>query len=207
MPLGVVLAEFQASAAQCDNLIANAHGLAAGTPILPAIDQQQITVAAFLNLFIAWETFLESSLIEFATGSATLSGIMPVKYLSPINRDAAGQLIVGAGRQFFDYGNHEHVLQIVKQYLQNGYPYEPHLSSVYGDLSDLRTMRNASAHITANTQLKLESVAQCIFGVPQIGITLYRLLVTVDPRSGGGETIFIADRNKLLVSAELIARG
>ena len=30
---------------------------------------KQITVAGFMNMFIAWETFLESSLVELMTGA------------------------------------------------------------------------------------------------------------------------------------------
>jgi hypothetical protein len=40
----------------------------ANSPFLPPIDRQQITVAALLNMFIAWESFLEASLVELMTG-------------------------------------------------------------------------------------------------------------------------------------------
>ena len=61
MSLADTLATFQASALQCDHLIANAHHAdAAGVAVLPALDQRQITVAAFLNLFVSWETFWRS---------------------------------------------------------------------------------------------------------------------------------------------------
>lgn len=69
MPIAQVLADFRAEIAQCESLIANAHKVdATGVQVLPTIDQQQITVAAFLNMFIAWETFLEAALCEFMTG-------------------------------------------------------------------------------------------------------------------------------------------
>ena len=69
MPLTAVLNEFNSGLAQCDSLIANAHQAnSAGVAILPLLDRQQITVAAFLNMFIAWETFLESSLTAFMVG-------------------------------------------------------------------------------------------------------------------------------------------
>jgi hypothetical protein len=207
VPLARALADFKASTAQCESLIANAHKADhTGSPMLPAIDQQQITVAAFLNIFIAWESFLESSLTELMTGAKTISGNNPVKYVSPTNLSAARELIIGVMR-YFDYGNHQYFKKVVSIYFHNGYPYEPHLSAIFSELYDLRTMRNASAHISSSTQTALESLATRIFGRPRPGITLYQLLTSIDPRSGTDETVFSAYKNKLVVTAELIAQG
>jgi hypothetical protein len=205
--LSQILGEFKGSIAQCDSLISNAHKVdPTGVPLLPTLDQQQITVAAFLNLFIAWETFLESSLIDLMTGAPTVSGRAPNRYVIPPHAAAAGELIVWMGK-FFDYGNHQNMKKAVGMYFENGYPFEPHLSSIYSDLSDLRTMRNASAHISSSTQTALESLAVRILGTPHSGITLYQLLTMTDPRSATKGTIFLTYRDKLVVAAELIAQG
>ena len=207
MSLSQILHEFKGSIAQCDSLITNAHKTdATGAPLLPTLDQQQITVAAFLNMFIAWETFLESSLMELMTGSPTVSGRTPNRYVRPPNAAASGELIAWMGK-YFDYGNHQNTIKAVGMYFENGYPYEPHLSAIYSDLSDLRTMRNASAHISSSTQTALESLAVRIVGNPQPGISLYQLLTMIDPRSTARGTIFLTYRDKLAVAAELIAQG
>jgi hypothetical protein len=176
-----------------------------GAALLPAVDRRQITVAAFLNLYIAWETFLESSLTEFMIGSPAISGALPVKYVSPPNIAAARALIIGVQR-YFDYGNHDYVRRVVSMYFQNRYPYEPHLSGISSDLADLRTMRNASAHITSTTQTALDNLAVRLFGQPHQNIDLHALLTAIDP-SSPGDTVFVTYRNKLLVTAELIAQG
>ena len=135
MPLANALAIFKADVAQCDSLIATAHSTdAAGNALFSIVDRRQITVAAFLNLYVAWETFLESSLAELMVGNATLSGSVPVKYVSPVSVDAARELVIGAQR-YFDYGNHDYVRRVVRMYFQNGYPYEPHLSAINSDLN------------------------------------------------------------------------
>lgn len=207
MLLADTLATFQASAAQCDCLVANAHQVhATGVALLPAQDQRQITVAAFLNLFVSWETFLEESLIELMVGAPTVSGQTPVRYVSPPTVEAARRLVIGVQR-YFDYGNHDNVRKIVSMYFENGYPFEPHLSAINTDLSDLRTMRNASAHITSTTQAALEGLAQRVFSIPRPGIDLYTLLTTADPRSALGVTVFAESREKLLVVAGLVANG
>ncbi len=203
----MALATFQANASQCSSLIANAHRIdAVGVAVIPVLDQRQITVAAFLNLFVSWEAFLEESLVKLMAGSPTISGRVPTRYVSPPTVETARCLVIGVQR-YFDYGNHDYVRKIVSMYFDNGYPFEPHLSAISTDLSDLRTMRNASAHITSVTQRALESLAQRIFSTPRSGIDLYSLLMTVDPRSAVGNTVFAEYREKLLVVAGLVANG
>jgi hypothetical protein len=207
MPLDPILAEFKASLAQCESLIANAHKTdAGGAPILSRLDHKQITIAAFLNMFIAWEAFLESSMAGLMAGDRTISGAAPVKYVMPLNTDAARELVVGIMR-YFDYGNHDHIRKIVRIYFRDGYPYEPHLSAIFSDLADLRTMRNACAHITATTQTALDALVLRIFSGPMPGIDLYQLLTAIDPRSTVGGTVFDTYKTKLIVAAELIAQG
>lgn len=207
MTLADVLNEFRANVAQCDTLIANAHQTdATGHALLPLLDRKQITVAAFLNLFIAWETFLEFSLTRLMMGDATLSGRSPVRYVSPASPEAARSLVIGVNR-YFDYGNHDYFKKMVNMYFQGGYPYEPHLSSIIMDLADIRTMRNASAHITSTTQTALESLAIRVLSHPSPNIDLYAFLTTVDPRSATGDTAFLAYKDRLRTAAELIVEG
>jgi hypothetical protein len=208
MPIAQALSDFRNSAAQCDSLIANAHKIdAAGASILPVVDQRQITVAALLNLFIGWETFIEATLHDLMTGSSTLNGTAPTKYVSPVNQQAAHALVIGPRGTYFDYGNHNLVKPLVRMYFQHGYPYEPHISSIEQDLADIRTMRNAAAHITTSTQTALDSLSARILRRPIGGINLYDLLMAIDPASSVGATVFVMFRDKLLVAAELIANG
>ena len=207
MPLLTSLADLQGRAAQCNSLIANAHMTdASGAVLFPLIDRQQITVAAFLNLFIAWESFVEDAMTKLMSGSSTISGTYPTRYVTPPTQDAAKTLIIGVNR-YFDYSNIEFVKRLVKMYFLNGYPFEPHLSSITTDLADLRTMRNASAHITSTTQLALESLAQRIFSTPKPSIDLYTFLTSVHPSSTSSSTVFDESRDKLLAAASLIATG
>jgi len=170
------------------------------------LDREQITIAAFLNLFVAWEEFIECCFASFMAGAATLSGRLPSKHASPPSADLAKKMLIGTQR-YFDYANHEHVRKMAAIYFDSGYPFEAPISSIFGDLGDLRTMRNSSAHISSSTQIALESLAQRIFGLPQPDITLYKMLTAVDPRSDTGNTVYGDARDKLLVTAGLIAQG
>jgi hypothetical protein len=207
VPLTQALVDFKASVMQCDNLIASAHRTdTAGASLFPVIDQQQISVAAFLNMFIAWETFLESSLLHLMIGRPTVSGNLPVRRVVPLTIDDARGLVKGISRHF-DYANHMNVRLVVRMYFDNGYPYEPHLSSIYQELDDLRTIRNSCAHITASTRLPLEGLATRIARRPVAGLTVYKLLTMPDPTSAGAGTVLETYKRKLIVAAELIAQG
>jgi hypothetical protein len=211
VPAAQILADFRASVAQCESLIANAHRIdGAGVPILPTTDLEQITVAAFLNMFIAWEAFLEASIHEHMIGGAAIGGGQPVRYVNPPNLAAAQKMVMGTMR-YFDFANHDNVRKIVNLYFENGYPYEPYISSIVSELNDLRTMRNASAHISSTTQQALESLAGRIFGAPHPGISLYTLLTAPDPRSADTDTdtdtVLVTYRRKLDAAAELISNG
>lgn len=205
--LAATLADFQMAAQQCDRLIANAHRVDAnGIPLLPAVDQQQITIAGLLNLFVAWESFLEDCLAKYMAGCPTISGRLPVRFVTPSSIDAAKLMVVGVNR-YFDYGNHDYVRKMVRLYFDQGYPFEPHLTSIVTMLGDLRTMRNASAHVTSTTQAALEALAQRVHSIPQPGIALYALLVATDTRSTSGNTVYGEARDTLLAAASLIANG
>lgn len=207
MALSKIVSDFNADLAQCDSLIANAHKLdASGKPVLPDIDRKQITVAAFLNMYIAWETFIESTLTDFMIGTPTLNGSVPTKYVAPASLEAARALVIGVQR-YFDYGNCENVRRIAGMYFQQGYPFEPHLGAIDSDLKDLRTMRNASAHISSTTQKALDTLALRLFSRPYPNIELHRLLTMNDPRSPAGDTVFLTYKTRLSVTAQLIAQG
>lgn len=207
MPIAGAVAAFTAKAAQCDSLIASAHRLdPTGAFIFAPTERELITVAGFLNLFVAWEEFLETIISQFMFGTPTLSGAAPVRYASPPTVGSAKQMLIGT-RPFFSYAQHDDVRKMVALYFQNGYPFEPHLSAIVTDLLDMKIMRNSSAHFSSTTQLPLESLAQRIFGVPRPGITVYAILTAVDPRSAAGATVFAKARDKLLATAQLIAQG
>lgn len=208
MPVGIALTEFQARVAQCDSLIANAHRQdASGVALFPLPDRQQITVAAFLNFFVAWEGFLEDVLTKVMAGNATVLGKHPqARYVAPASQNAAKAMVIGINK-YFDYANPEFVRRVVMMYFAGGYPFEPHLSSIATDLADLRTMRNASAHISSTTQKALEALAQRVFSTPRPGVDLYTFLTATDPRHGATGTVFAAARDKLLAAASLIANG
>ena len=207
MPIVQSLANFRVCVAQCDSLIASAHvATAAGIAHFTMRDREQIIVAAFLNLFIAWEEFIEASISDFMMGEATLSGNMPVRYTYPPTREHSKDMVVHVN-SYFDYSNAEYIKRLARLYFEAGYPFETPLNSLSLELSDLKTMRNACAHMSSTTSAKLERLATRIFGSPQPGITVHRMLVSDDPRTNPRVSVYASYRDKLLVAAEIVANG
>lgn len=208
MPLVNSLAELQRRVTQCDSLISNAHRVdtSSGAWLFTLIDRQQITAAAFLNLFIAWEGFLEDALTKLMSGSPTISGTLPTRYVTPLTQDAAKIMVIG-NNKYFDYANIEYVKRLSTIYFEKGYPFDAPLNSISTDLADLKTMRNASAHITSTTQKALEALAQRICLTPKPGIDVYTLLTSIYPNSPANNTVYAESRDKLLAAATIIANG
>lgn len=208
MSIAQSLTVFLDSLSQCDSLIATAHRVdAGGTLIFPQRDREQITVAAFLNMFIAWEEFIEAALGDYMMGETTVTGVQPVRYVAPPLREHSNQMVIHTQR-FFDYANHDNVLKLAKLFFADGYPFETPLSSIALELQDLKTIRNACAHLSSSTKTPLEGLAGRIMGQPQPSITVYQLLTATDPRiHGQGTTVFAGYRDKLIAAATLIANG
>jgi hypothetical protein len=188
MPVAQSLADFNASLTQCNSLIANAHRQDAnGNHLFPQQDREQITVAAFLNMFIAWEGFLEAAIGDFMMGETTLNGAQPVKYVSPPTRPHSTGMVIHTHR-YFDFAHHDNVRKLMKLYFENGYPFEGPIVSINAELFDLKTIRNSCAHISSSTQTALTGLAVRIFGQPQPNITVYQMLTAIDPREAGNNT-------------------
>ncbi len=209
MAAAEILQVFKDKSIQCQNLVGTAHQRTEvlGPFIFAEPDRKMITTAGFLNLFVAWEEFLEDSLAEFMIGGGTIGSHAPKRYVNPVDAASAKAMVVGPMR-YFEYGNHDYFRKVVRLYFENGYPYEPHIGAIVSDLADMRTLRNSAAHISTTTQASLEGLAQRIFTIPMPGVDLYTVLTKIDPRdSVGSSTVFQTYTAKLAVTAELIVTG
>lgn len=207
MPIAQSLADFHARVGQCDSLIASAHAvLVGGVFHFTQIDREQITVAAFLNMFIAWEEFIESAIRDFMMGDVTTGGIAPIRFVTPPTVDHSVKMVIHMNR-YFDYANQENIRKLARLYFDNGYPFETPINSLTQELSDLKIMRNACAHMSSTTRTSLEGLGLRIFGSPQVGISVYQMLMASDPRTSPTSTVYASYRDKLLVAAGLIAAG
>lgn len=206
MPQANILAELDTALAFAGGIIADAH-LAdqANQFITPENVRSFMTEAAVLKIFVAWEGYLEQSFLEYLMGSPSTKGAALTCFLSVPSVDHAKQVLIGTQR-YVDWSNPDTVLRLANLYLDRGEPYRSVISSIKTDLFDLKTIRNAAAHLSTSTSDQLDKLVLRKLGLASAGVTVYSLVTAADP-SAPGKTVLQAYVEKLLAAATLISEG
>ncbi len=207
MPLIDTLNTFRVSVVEVNSFIAlafqqNSHG----NYTLPQNQREFVTDSAYLKLFIAWETFLEKSFIKYMLGEPSILGRVITRYVQPLDERHANSLLIGT-QKYVDWSNPEIVKRLCNLHFAPGNPYDTFLSSMMTDLFDLKTIRNAAAHLTSTTQPQLDSLGERKLKRPCKNLKVSDFIFAVDPDSSINETILTIYLNKLDISAEGIANG
>ena len=143
---------------------------------------------SFLKIFISWESFLEDSFVNYMMGKLSTTGRVLIRYVNPSSYDHAQKLLIGTQR-YFDWGNVENIRKVSQLYFENGDPFNNILSSIVTDLSDLRVVRNAAAHISSTTSTQLDAVASRKLNKRVVNIDVSDFILSIDPNSNGTQTI------------------
>jgi hypothetical protein len=184
MSLAQTLQNFRDTVVSVNGLIVSAHTTDAttGANLWQPDEIVFITESAFLKMFIAWESFLEKSFILYLMGNPSITGRLLTKYASPIDEKHAHEILIGTMR-YVDWSNPEIVKKIAKIYFELGEPFENAIASSNHHLLDLRTIRNSSAHISSTTTRSLDALATRLLQRPIAGITIYDLILAIDPQN------------------------
>lgn len=166
-----------------------------------------IVESSFLKMFICWEEFLESVFALYLIGEKSTDGKKIECHVNPIDIDHAHAILIGS-QTYFDWANSEMVQKLAKIFLKDGEPLHSNLSSISTDLKDLKTIRNAAAHISRSTQTKLNAAASRITRKTVTSITVTDLVMTMHPdKAYKDKTIFQYYQNILDITAENIAKA
>lgn len=178
-----------------------------GNVICDEIVRSFITDNAFLKIFIAWEGFLETAFIKYLMGEPSISGLTFTRYASPTSIEHAQKILIGT-QKYVDWSNPEIVRKISKLYFENGDPFHTIISSIQNAIFDLKTIRNAAAHISSTTQSNLDALATRTLARPVSNIKVSDLLFAVDPNDPNGvNTVLDSYLAVLELAAENIASG
>ena len=207
MALSQNLLVFRTSVSDCMGFISFARQkYASGSYKINSNLRKFICESAFLKIFIAWETFLERSFIDYLMGEPSVQNNRPAKWANPTDESHANQFLVGTQR-YVDWANPEITRRLSKIYFHQGYVFNSQLGSVNNDLLDLRTIRNSSAHLSSSTSSKLDALSTRLLNRTCTNYTAYKLLFSINPNSTIGDTILKYYLDILDVSAEIIANG
>jgi hypothetical protein len=206
MTLNTSLVEFRQNVTKVNNYIELAYEQDSSSNNLRTDEEIEFLVtSAFLKFFIAWESFLEKSFVSYLTGEESLDGNQLVRYASPVDEKHAHRILIGT-QNYVAWSNNETVNKIAGLYLENSEPYLTSLNSISRDLSDLRVIRNASAHISSSTQTKLDAVASRVLRTQISNIDVSDLVTRISPEDNT-KTILQMYQLKLDITAENIARN
>lgn len=208
MALGQNLIDFRTANRELVSHINYAHQKYSGGAFkVPKNLREFISESAFLRIFIAWETFVENCFIDYLLGEPSVLNNRPAKWVNPIDRDHARQIIVG-NQKHMDWSNPEVIRKISQIFFHQGYVFNSSLGAINNDLMDLKTIRNSAAHMSSTTASKLDGLSTRILGITSANFTAYKLLFTSDPRSTvSSETVLNRYLVILDVAAEQIANG
>jgi len=175
--------------------------------ILSVSERAFITDSAFLKVFIAWETFIEDSFIQYMMGELSILGNIVTRYVIPPNRQHAHSFVIGTLR-YVDWSSPNIVRQLANLNFAPGNPFETYVGAINQDLLDLKTIRNAAAHLSSTTKPKLDALAARKLGAAPVSATVSMLLFSIDPLAiTPGDTILTSYLNMLDVAAEGIANA
>ena len=163
-----------------------------------------ITEASFLKMFISWERFLEQSFIKYLTGKKSIANNKVNSFLKRIDMNRAADIIKGTNK-YIDWSNPDIILRLAKLYLGSTNPYSDHLNPIKTDLFDLRTIRNAAAHLSTTTNTSLDSLASRILQENKANVNVSDFILSLIP--GTTDTVIDFYSNLLDITSENIANA
>jgi len=198
------LSEYRNGVVQVNNYIAIAYKTAEdGSDICTQDEKEFIISSAFLKMFIYWEGFLEKAFLIYLTGGSSINGDTLTKYVIPRDENHAHKMVIGT-QKYVDWANHEIVMRLSSLYFENGSPIQGILASISTELSDLKNIRNAAAHISSTTQTKLDGIASRKLGITVANTTVDQFMMQPHP-DDASITILQGYQNILDIAAENIA--
>lgn len=207
MSLSNTLLEYRNNVSECQGFINFALSRYASGGYKFSRDKRIfITESAFLKFFISWETFLEKAFHFYLLGLPSISGSLPVRFVTPIDERHAQGILIGT-QKYVDWANPEIIRKLSILYFEHGDIINSQLSSINSELLDLRTIRNSAAHMSSTTSSKLDGLATRLLGRSCHNISVFELLLSINPISPTADHILEGYIDMLDVSAELIATG
>lgn len=204
MPITAALATYRQGIIDTNLLISKANILDQnGVDVFDNLQKNFIINSSFLKMFVHWESFLESVFISYVMGCPSTNNTNVTSYVSAINREHAYELVKNTN-SYIDWANHEIVKKLASILMRNGAPFVDNLNAILTELSDLKNIRNAVAHISSSTQSKLDAVASRVLSKQVSNITPADLILHAHPTINN-KTILMNYQDILDIAAENIA--
>ena len=208
MSLENILGRFADSVTSAQNSIIVAHqNQANGSPFFDSTQQHFLTEAAFVKIFVSWETFLEETFCHYLSGDLSLSGKSIGRLFIPTSAEHLNNLLMRfVNTRFFDWSVPDNVRQIANIVFFKNNPFDVAISSNITDLQDLKTIRNSAVHLSSSTSQQLDGLGLRKLNRPCTNICAYDLLLAIDPNSPTRDTILLSYIKTLNTICNLLCR-
>jgi hypothetical protein len=205
--LTTVLTDFSKCLRESRKLASDAYSWSivvrpATSPLINPKRRDSLTELAFFRVFSAWEAFLEETFILYLLGQQPPRGRKAYRYGFPPNEEAAYEWVAD-GRQYANW-TVDQVKSRSKRLFRNGHPFDPTLTSNHNLLHQLKTVRNAIAHESANARQKFETLVRNELATFPPNTTVGSFLLTTKPRTNPPASFFEFYLDEIAKAAEQI---
>ncbi|MEX8031900.1 hypothetical protein AB6V29_02590 [Microbacterium sp. 20-116] len=173
-----ILAAGLARLVEMRGMLVSAHSLdSSGAYERSLAERELISNACFLSVFIALEEFYEAAFAHYLVGRMSTARWKPSKYGRPPSTDHAQKMLIGTQR-YVDWSTPSTVVRLADLYFVDGEPFRTPIASAQEHLNRMKTVRNATAHISVTTQAALDAVHAKWTGSAATGVTAYGTLMS-----------------------------
>ncbi|MEM3122360.1 MAG: hypothetical protein QXH60_02885 [Candidatus Pacearchaeota archaeon] len=162
---------------------------------------------SFLQMYRAWEFFLEKTFVLYMLGKETDKGYRPICYVNPPNEEHAYELIKG-GARYPSWLNIEFIREKAELFFKDGSPFKEILYdkvNIKDALTQMTKLRNAIVHISKKALDDYESVVRKEIG-SSLNLSVGEFLSRMK-KEGGREVSYISYYRKILeVSSDEIIK-
>lgn len=206
MNLDQILQRLQDSITLVKKLIESAHKTDTDGDYVWSKDERTVvTEAAYLKLFKSWELFLEDSFQSYMIGTLSIAGNLVPTFVQPRNIEHAREMAIGT-KFFVDWSSPDIVRKLSVIFFARDNPFEVILGSIFLDLNDMKTIRNAAAHLSSTTAAPLDGLSSRKLNRAITGTTVYDLILSINPELKG-KTIIEGYTDILSSAAHQIANA
>lgn len=174
-----------------------------GNYLHPASYREFVVSSAVVLFSIAWESFLESIYCSFLLKEKDLRGGVVPCCVNASNEEHAHRLLIGTNK-YFDWTNPDMIVRLSMLYLNSDNPIKSAILAIWSDLFDLKTIRNAAAHISTTTQKSLDSISSRLYGKQKVNSKVADVILF---ERTDGKTLWEYYKEILDVAAENVAKG
>ncbi len=150
------------------------------TQVSPPLQKDKIFLIyelSFLQIFLAWEWFIENTFILYMLGRKANSGYRPKTYIKPKDENHAYDLAKGL-RDYADWTSPDIIIRKAELYFVDGAPYKNTLRTIIQDIQDIKTLRNAIVHTSTGSREKFKQLVRSKFGYAKTMISPGEFLST-----------------------------